>query len=408
MRRAHLCAVLGFGLMLATASSEARELALSADFRVGGDNNIFRTGSNRVADGFIEISPRASVRESRSTLNYDFDYRPTYEAFVDTSGVDGFDHQAGADLTWRPTPIDTLGFISNYRNYRTLRFGDESSPLDPVPDLEQSDRLRIQRADARVFYSRMLTSTFSVQTSLSFDDVDYDRGRNVDSRALTGRIGTQYAVSPKTTIGLSGSARRRRNRGLDSLNQFSTRTDIVDVAASIQRSLSPTMDVSIQAGPSFIRTKQEAPPIFPPGFDSKDRTVSFFAYADLEKRWRRSTADLSYTRSESDSGGTSSSSIVDVVVLKIDHRFDQRWSLHAEASWNRRKEIVAVGTSRRVKFTQYSASFLVSRKISRQLSVVGHYSYRTQDQSGSSNFNSIGDLHLGFLSLRYTFDPIVF
>ena len=79
MFRAQTCAVLGFGLMLAAASTEARELELSVENRIVGDSNVFRTSSDERSDAYYALSPRILVREGNSKLDYEFSYRPTYE-----------------------------------------------------------------------------------------------------------------------------------------------------------------------------------------------------------------------------------------------------------------------------------------------------------------------------------------
>ena len=108
MFRAQCCAVVGFGLMLAAASTEARELEFSVENRITGDSNVFRSESDRVADGYYSLAPRIVVREDNSKLNYEFSYRPTYETYFETSGIDGFDHRGKGVLSWRPTMVKAL------------------------------------------------------------------------------------------------------------------------------------------------------------------------------------------------------------------------------------------------------------------------------------------------------------
>ena len=77
MFHARNCAFLGFFLMLATTQVEARELLFSVDGNIGGDSNVFRRSANADADGLFELSPRAIVRDTQDTLEYEFSYRPT-------------------------------------------------------------------------------------------------------------------------------------------------------------------------------------------------------------------------------------------------------------------------------------------------------------------------------------------
>jgi len=406
MSCAQRCAVLGFGLMLAAASTEARELEFSVESRIAGDSNVFRKNSDQVADGFHALSPRVVVREANSKLNYLFSYRPTYETYFKTSGIDGFDHRARGDLSWRPTAVDTFGLTGNFTSSRNLRIEDQSGPSNPAPSLEESDRERIQRSGARFSYDRALSEVLSVQVSATFDDLTFSRNTSIDSRAFSGQLSTQYVLNPITAVGLFGTFSARENRGSGS--QFTTETEIWNLAASFQRALTPTLNISAQAGPSFIRTKQISPvPAFP---DTESQSTSYFAAVVLDKTWPRSDFKTSYTRSESSGGGSASSSINDNVTLDFNHRISRHWSLRIFGSWLQSKEIEEVpvpgiGNQDRI---QFRALVRATRRITRHLSVAGQFSFFTQDQDESAGSESIGEIFSGFLSLQYTFDPVVF
>jgi hypothetical protein len=405
MFRAPRCAVLGFGLMLVAASTEAREVELSIENRVGGDSNVFRTSSNRTGDGFYAISPRLVLRERNSKLNYDFSYIPTYETYFETSGIDGFDHRGRANISWRPTAADSLGLNGNYTNRRSLDNDDGSGS-----SLQASDRERVQRSDVSFSYSRALNEALSVQTGATFTDLEFSRDTSTDSRSYAGQLGTQYVLNPITVVGLNATFRRREDRGEGSLGPIlfnvNTDTDIWNVGVSIRRALTPNLSISAQAGPSFFRTEQES-------FLSSDTSdsTSYFASLVVKKSWQRSDLDASYTRSESAGSGNSSSSIVDNISLNIEHRLNRRLTLRILGSWIQSKEISdALGASKR-KTTQYRVRTSLTHRITRQLSVVGQFLYLNQDQNrrtGGSGSESIGDVYVGFLSLRYTFDPIFF
>jgi hypothetical protein len=399
MFRVPRCAVLGFGLMLAAASTEAREMQLSIENRIGGDSNVFRRSSDRVDDGFYTISPRVVVREENAKLNYDFSYQPTYETYFETSGIDGFDHRGEGVLSWRPTSVDTIGVSGSFASVRNPIIESRGASV------EASDRDRVQRSDARLSFSRALNEVLSVQAGAVFTDLDYSRNSSTDSRSYSAQLGTQYILNPNTVVGLSGSFRRREDRG--GRFQFRTETDISNLGAFFQRSLTPTLNISVQAGPSFFRSRQK----FPGNPDSKSRSTSYFAAATVDKTWQRSNFGASYTRSESAGGGSTSSSIVDNVTLKFDHRFSRRWSFRVQGIWLQSKEVSeATGTNKR-KSTQYRAMTSVTRRITRQLSVTGQFLYFNQDQNQNqtaSGSQSIGDVYTGSLSLRYTFDPFKF
>jgi len=403
MFRALCCAALGFGLMLVSASTEARELELSVENRIGGDSNVFGRSSDHEADGFYSLSPRLSLREGHSNLNYDFSYQPTYKAYFTTSGINGFDHRGNGALSWRATAADSLAASATFSSRRSFRREDQSaSSSAPV---EGSDQERVQRSDAQLSYSRALSEGLSIQGSASLNDVDYSRNTSIDSRAYSGQLGTQYILNPTSQIGFSGTFRRREDRGVG--NQFTTETDIWNIGMSVQRALTPTITISMQGGPSFIRSRQKASTAGDP--DDKSRTTSYFAAVSLDKSWKRSEWSASYTRSESSGGGTASSSIVDNVRLDFRHRLSRRWRIHAGGTWLQSKEISEVRNANRRKITQYRVVVEMAREITRQLSVVGQFWYSNQDENrGATSASSIGDVSVGFISVRYTFDPVRF
>jgi len=406
MFRAQFCALLGIGLMLAAASTQARELGLSVDTRIGGDNNVFRTTGGKKSDGFWELSPTVSLRTRNQKLNYDFNYTPTYSTYFKSSGIDGFDHRGQGILSWRPTPVDTIDFNANYRNVRLIREVDVTGG-GATPVIEESDRERYQVANVRLSYDRALTARWSTQLAATFDDYDYSRSDSIDSRGYSVELRTQYAWKPITVLGLASSY-RRRDSDSSAASRPDEETNIVNISAFIQHSVTPTINAVVQAGPSFIDTKQKFSVPFTM-FDSDDQSTSYFALARVEKRWQKSKVSAAYTRSESAGGGSSSASILDDIRLDGNHRFDRRWSVRISAAWVHRKEI-AETAGRREETTQYLGYFTLTRRLTRQLSISGQYSFLHQDQNETSftSQGSIGTIHTGYVSLRYTFDPVVF
>lgn len=403
MFRAPRCAVLGFGLMLVAASTEAREVQLSVENRMGADSNVFRRSSGRVDDGFYSLSPRLAVRETHSKLNYDFNYQPTYETYFETSGIDGFDHRAKGTLSWQPTSVDTLGLSGKFASVRNPIIEGQGGSF-----LETSDRERVKRSQAQVSYSHSLDEVLSLQASAVFTDLDFSQNSNVDSRSYTGQLGTQYVLNPITIVGVSASFRRREDRGVGF--QYTTDTDIWDVGASFKRSLARTLSLSVRAGPSFIRSRQKPPPALSAIFsEEKSRSTSYFAEVVLEKAWQRANLSASYTRSESSGGGTASSSIVDNVTLDFTQHLSQKLSVRVLGKWLKSKEISEVASASKREMEQFRVATSVTQRITRQLSVMGQFLYFNQDRNQATpRSQSIGDVYVGFVSLRYTFDPIRF
>jgi hypothetical protein len=426
MLRARVCALLGFGLMFVPASTEAQELNFLVDSNIGVDTNVFRSSRNRQEDGFWEFSPRISLRETRDRLNYDLRYRPTYQAFFDTDGVDGWDHSGGADLEWRPTHMDSISYGGNIVSSRIVdQFGDTDLSLPPTdPDFgitEETDRDRIVRSKAYFGYNRSLDSVTSVRMDFNFEDLDFSDDNNVDQRSFSLSLSSSRVFNARTQVGLAATGRYRDGRGIESKNQFSSETLTGDFSLFFVRLLSPSITLSARAGPLVTRTEQDAPPFrdADPGTPQRDRTsddrdVSFVANVSLEKSWRHSSASLSYTRFESGTGGSSTASIVDQVALFLVHRPTRRMRMTMNLSWNSRDTIDSVDLRDSQDSERYAVNASTSYAISDQFSVIGRASFRRLDDRRQVSIlpkrtvTETTETFLGTLTLRYSFDPIIF
>lgn len=394
MFRARICAILGL-VMLMPAFTNAREVELSVENRVGGDSNVFRRTAPKNEDGFYEFAPRITLRERRRELNYKFAYLPVYQTFFGIGNVDGWDHQARGRLEWNATPRDTFAFTQWFSSARTLRLSDPNDVSLGPTILEESDRERIRRINAEVSYSRAFTPTVSGRVAVDFSDTDFDSPFSIDSRAFGGSLSGNLAVDEQTTLGLYASTRYRENRGVGL--QTSSTAIIGNIAGTFSHAFPNDVQLSVQVGPSFIATDTDALPgvtiaqydIFniggtnvarvidavggncrsrnldlllacplaavpssttlPPnapvtlaapadGSAEENTDVSYFAEIRLIKYWEESNAEFAYTRSEANNSG-SSSSLVDTVSLRFRWRPVRKTAVSLEGEWSEREVV---------------------------------------------------------------------
>jgi len=163
MQRAQLCAGLGLGIMLATSAATAGQVDLSVEGRLGGESNVFRSELNRVKDGTFEITPRLGVQERNDDLSYSLFYQPTHRTFIETSGIDGFDHRARGTGTWSLSNVDRIEAMGSYYNGRQFR--TEASDAGPAQSFEFNDRERIGIAETTLGYQRQLSPRTSLGLS---------------------------------------------------------------------------------------------------------------------------------------------------------------------------------------------------------------------------------------------------
>ncbi|MEZ4333559.1 MAG: hypothetical protein R3F35_17525 [Myxococcota bacterium] len=405
--------------MLASSSTRAGQVDLSVENRLGFDSNVFRS-TNETEDGTHEISPMLTVRDARDPLEYRFEYRPTYRTFMRTSGIDGADHVARGSIDWDVTPVDVIRLSGSHYNGR--QFLTEAADLGTTTVYQVNDRERLRRSDANAYYGRVLTPTLRLGLEFDFDDFDASgtSARSLtDSRAYTGSVSIMKSLSQRLEIGLIGSGRWRENRAVEpdqvsvpTSPRASSRTNVWDVLGSIRYQITPTIDAAIQAGPSFIRSEQ-----FPNGvrglLHDESSSINVFAVGSLSKRWQNGDADASYVRSEARSGNVaSSSSISDVLSLDVDQRLTERWRVGASVSWNRLEQITSQqGLSGRFRIEAIRSAFKLDFAWTSRVFLLAQYRYTRQDTKNStfgSNRSAEVDLHLAFIGLRYTFDPILY
>lgn len=399
--------------MLAASSTYAGQVELSVESRLGGDSNVFRAAAERKNAGTFDIAPRLDLHDDDEDVTYGLDYAPIYRNFIKTSGIDGVDHRAGARVGWMLSPVDKLEASGSYYNGRQFLFGSTGSGAGST--FAVNDRERIRISDANLGYRRSLTRRLSVRADGYFNDFDASgtsENSQTDSRAYTGRITTQYSLTPHASIGLSTTARRRENRAVGPFRP-QTRTDVYDVLASASYQFTPTLNASVQVGPSFIRQQQ-----IPGGtafLKDESRNANVFATASIEKTWQTGDLSLSYLRSEARSGNVaSSSSINDDVQVNWDHRLSEKLTNRLVGVWDRFKQISTGGTSSsRYETNGFRVTETIEYSLTRRVMLLGQYTFLWQDTTnvvaggGGSNSGSVDvNAHVGFVGLRYTFEPL--
>jgi hypothetical protein len=505
MLRATVCALMGW-VMLAATPVTAREVLFSLENRIGGDRNISRTVDDTVDDGYYEVVPKFRFREAARELTYDFQYSPIYKTFFETSGIDGWDHLESAELNWNFTPRDTIGFNQRFRETRQVREDIDQTFGSVTPVSEESDRQRIRRSSVGVYYLHHFNPQLSGRVNLDFSDIDFNTLNNTDTRAYGGSLSGNYAYHERLSFGVHGSARYRESLGVGL--QSSSTSISGSVALSVAAELDDGLDISLQIGPSVVQTKADDRPgvttpefqfasdgrsvfaraidfpggtcsfqqqdlvlacpfvafdtnflptttnpdglitLAPPANSQGESTTepSYFAEATLTKKWQQHKLYLTYTRSESASSGSATSSILDVVEGRLTYEPGPGWFLSFQAEWSHREYVGDVVQSfvavvpggalvkdpnvstppgpfqfaRAVALTTvvttdggsadeevWRVTFSGKRRLTRQITAIGVIQYGVSDQQQQS-FNSKIETLYGYVGLRYEFDPFIF
>lgn len=436
--------LLGLGLLLATPATEARELELYLENRIGGDSNVFRRESTRgsgapspKSGGVYEISPRITLRDQTyDDTSYQFSYQPTFEQFFALGGtenvgdVSGLDHTAFADVRWNLSPATTIS--ANGAFFRQRRVREEIEGVSTgARTLNANDDSYVQRGRGGFDVQRSLGPKLGVNAGYGFDDLDMSEADQSDTRSHRGTVGVNYVAGPHTQVGVSFNVRERNTKATTRsfetgpITEYRSNTRTYDVSFSLNHEITEHWNVSVAVGPSFFTTRDEQSPttllssvppfVSPNGPPNTRNDESIFAQAQMEYRTRRGAYECSYVRSESGGGGgAAATSIYDDVRCKGTYRPVRDWSLRLEAGWNRRESLSSSFRSGlETRSDVYTASGYVTHFFTNRLSVIGGVSWAelSQDEfrvSPGLNRTLSTTYVFGSVAVRFTLDPYVF
>ena len=426
---AQSCAfVIGMSLMFATASTNAGELELSLESRFGVDTNVFRrpTGPKAERDpngtdqaAYFEISPQVEIRDADSdSLDYRVRYKGTRSQYLSYSSVTGWDHEADASGSWRISPVDTLSVGGSYLDRRRRQISlDQVLSAEPgSPDelaRRASDRQRIRTSGANTSLTHSFNSRASLTGSYAFNDIDFvpnagSLTNTVDTRSHTASLSPRWVLDSRTSVGFGVTGRFRDNRGIDNLGQANTDVTTGDFSLQISRQLTKAASLSLNGGPSLIRTET----VLPSGSESDELNVSWFAQASFRQKWEKTTLSVDYSRFESASGGQGTSSIVDEVTVGTTTRLARHWSVRAVAIWNQREQLVDNSALTGIPDSKINRIQLISSiryQVSEQISLSTRVQYLDQTEKREDPFsNTELQVFTAFISFRYTFEPLNF
>ncbi len=172
----------------------------------------------------------------------------------------------------------------------------------------------------------------------------------------------------------------------------------------------------------------------------RNTETTYFIYTSLTKSWARSSASVSYQRTEDAGGGRGQSTVYDVVTARARWNASEYWDILVTASWTRREGTAeqeqAIASAQlntdgvvddlgnplaeaaglwispfrnELSVTQYQAVARATRRLTRKMSISGEFRY--YNQSDNSLFGSGAgafDIFNGLVTFRYEFDSFRF
>lgn len=391
--------VLPILLVLAPSSARAAEAVFGVEGLTSFNTNVFYQSEDGQKGGSFRGGPFVRLRDRTGQLNWALNYRPSYEAFYNVSGINSFYHFADGEVSWQPSAA-TEFYANDQFSYTPTRSVTELSGggtvlAQPAPDFRNNQVLQNY---FNIGIRHALTPRWFGDISLSSSILDYDTELFSDSSSLSGQGFATYMLSPRDRVG-GGLGYSRQT--VEPPQSESSSTNYYQLYAIWNHDFSPSFRFRANAGPTVVVAPEtlaesfagvpefslttESGDRFPidpasctinngvvdigtcgvyrlPGFaqppfltsgqlgldsfvtlplvgekpDDGGTSLTYFANVAVEKEWRNVKTALSYVRNASTTSGLSQSLITDTFRFTGDWRPSPLWNVLLSAYYIQR------------------------------------------------------------------------
>lgn len=238
-------------LCLPCRAARAVEVVLGVDGRTGYNSNVFYQTTDATGDGSVRLGPTVQLRDRTGQLTWDLRYRPSYEVFYTTRGIDSVYQLANGEIVWRPSAAtelyanDTFGLVP----IRSSTSETDQPGLLAQPSAIFTNSLVLQNtANAGVRHA--FTPRWIGEASLSSSIADYQSSRYSDSAATSGQAYATYALFPTDSIGTGLGATRQTITQPSGDSSGSTYYQLFGIW---NHEFSPTWSMRLNAGPTLVQ-----------------------------------------------------------------------------------------------------------------------------------------------------------
>ena len=244
-------------LLLVPTALGAEEVQFGVRTGVSWTDNVFGDSEDERAPGRDEepvsdfsgrISPSVALKDPDGELNWSLRYQPSYEAYLDQSEIDGFDHSVVGVVSWQFTERWKLSLEENYAIYQSsVRFNEAAGPGEEVAQGFRDQEVRSNRTSAELAHT--LSPRSSLSLGLNYDTFQYPDEGGTDRSVPSLEFAYRNLLSERTTVGARLSWIQQtydRPTGGDDETYF------YNLAGTLEHRFSPTFRVEAAAGPTFV------------------------------------------------------------------------------------------------------------------------------------------------------------
>lgn len=199
-------------LSTATSPTRAAEFVPGWAAETVWDSNVLRTSTNapQDADYSLRTGPDVRFREKQGDLQYDVAYRPRYEAFLETNGINELDHFVEAEGRWQIDRASELQLTNAFAYTSSLSGVTEAVPVgvDAVAVVSPT-RQRITINSGSLAFTHRMGPLWELSTRLFSQLYEYEEEFEPDSLANSGTIQLTRGVTPRLVAGFGAQVQRQ-------------------------------------------------------------------------------------------------------------------------------------------------------------------------------------------------------
>lgn len=174
------------------------------------DSNVLRSSDDEDADYSLRTGPDVRVREKQGDLQYDLAYRPRYEAFLETSGINELDHFLEAAGRWQIDRTSELQLMNTFAYTSSLSGIAETVPVgaDTIAVVSPT-RQRITVNTGTLAFTHRFGPLWEFQARFHSQLYEYEEQFDPDSLANSGMVQVTRGITPRFVAGVGAQIQRQ-------------------------------------------------------------------------------------------------------------------------------------------------------------------------------------------------------
>jgi hypothetical protein len=385
-------------------------LWFGTDFTTSYDDNIWGTGSKRIADVGYLIAPEIALSRKGTQFGLTLDYRPSLLYYQHQSNYNQQNQNLDFDADYRVGERVTFRLRTGFAHY--------SGSLEPLPE---------SSVVAGIVGPGQLNQTIlTPYNEQNADNSRLDISYRIDARSSIGVFGT-YAVheysQPPGQLGRSLNSEGETG-GVQYVRLLSLRTSVgvvyayedLHVGPSLRIGLhTPTATFSTQVsrrmrfdafgGPVYTQMRDTVLIPYAPqvnlAFPVSRDDWHWAAGGDVTFQWSGTALQLDASQQVLDGGGLFTAVTNTTVGASVDRQIARRWRLGWSAGWQRNVALPTDALSGSYEGAYGRAEIV--HTLSENVTAAIGYSYQEQRGSGLVPLGSTFDRNFAYITLSYRF-----